>query len=525
MKNKIICLVLCIVALAASVVLLVDVINKDIPVINVPEKKEEKPDIPVKPDDAVSTVELSEDGVAAFADRIESFVERLAYGNDKSYETEIKYILNNAKTVGDWLAEQSDADGSAYYGKISTAFETAKSNAKNDSDFSQFVTNQLKALDEGAQGLDGERYPIFDTSSGGTLSLALLSINESLKYASFDHTNTFTVTVGGTALLGDRIGTADDKSFKHEYDKSAYSFPFYKLSSILAHDDLSLITLMAPFTESNATADGVLDPVKGHPSYAESLFGIDGVSIAPTEIMSYDKVGYDDTVASLIANNISYSVQEGSKFIDTAFGKVVYITFDLTDTEVSDDRMNINRELVKQAVTTEKDNGADLVIVQLHWNTRLRESTAYSADYLGTVTSPYEQHFDAYNKEIGREAIRAGADLVVGTGAHVVQGIELYRDKYIVYSPGNLTYSGNLDPDMANTAYAFMFSQTFTKTDDGVKPASTRIIPIVNNSEDSPLCPTPVFDAKADEIVSMVISQSSYFNEPVTSIDYIKINK
>jgi poly-gamma-glutamate synthesis protein (capsule biosynthesis protein) len=43
-------------------------------------------------------------------------------------------------------------------------------------------------------------------------------------------------------------------------------------------------------------------------------------------------------------------------------------------------------------------------------------------------------------KKVARRAISAGADLILGTHPHVVQGSEYYKDKYITYSMGNLIF-------------------------------------------------------------------------------------
>ena len=528
MKNKIICIALCVVALAASILLLTSIINRDDIVINIPDKKEENPTVnlpPVSPDG--EKVELSTNGVSAFAQRIEDFVERLAYKEDKSFAEETKFIVDNSKAVADWLEENGSVNEAGYYRLIADGLDRVSKGITTDIELSAFASRLLKDLRESASGLTSAEtvslYPALDTEVGGSLTLALISINDNAVISAQDKAATFTVTVGGGALLGDRIGTAQEKSFKNAHDNSSYGFPFYKLSPFFMNDDASFITLLAPLTESAEPSEDILDPVKGLPLYAESLKGIDFASISPSEILDYGQAGYDDTVKALSDNGITYSVQEGSAFNDTAFGKVVYITFDLTDTEVSIAQKDKNCDVISAAVNSERENGADLIVVQLHWNTRLRKSTAFSADYLGTVTSPYEQHFDAFNKEIGRAAIRAGADLVVGTGAHVLQGIELYRDRYIVYSSGNLTYSGSLDSEQANTAYSFLFRQTFVKENGENKVLSTRIIPVVNNSLDSPLCPTPVFDERADDIVEMLTYQSSYFADAIKEFNYVKI--
>ncbi len=60
---------------------------------------------------------------------------------------------------------------------------------------------------------------------------------------------------------------------------------------------------------------------------------------------------------------------------------------------------------------------ADAVVVSWHWG----------------VSMGY-QHLVPYQTELGRTAIDAGADLVVGHHPHTVQGIEVYRDKVIAYS-------------------------------------------------------------------------------------------
>jgi len=64
----------------------------------------------------------------------------------------------------------------------------------------------------------------------------------------------------------------------------------------------------------------------------------------------------------------------------------------------------------------------DLVIVSFHWGGELL------------------QYPKPYQLELAHNAIKVGADLVIGHHPHVVQGIELYRGKMIVYSLGNYIF-------------------------------------------------------------------------------------
>lgn len=60
----------------------------------------------------------------------------------------------------------------------------------------------------------------------------------------------------------------------------------------------------------------------------------------------------------------------------------------------------------------------------------------------GSFTSPIPlgpqfSKTEPYQKLFAREAIDAGADIVFGHGSHVLQGVEIYRDKPVIYCLGN----------------------------------------------------------------------------------------
>ena len=76
---------------------------------------------------------------------------------------------------------------------------------------------------------------------------------------------------------------------------------------------------------------------------------------------------------------------------------------------------------------------------------------------------------------IGRRAIEAGADIVVGHHPHIVQGIEKWEDTYILYSLGNLVFGGNYDPTERD-AYAARL--TFTVYEDRAEGPEMTIVPL-----------------------------------------------
>ena len=69
---------------------------------------------------------------------------------------------------------------------------------------------------------------------------------------------------------------------------------------------------------------------------------------------------------------------------------------------------------------------ADLVVVYLHWGLEKKE------------------YPERYQRELGHQLIDAGADVVIGSHPHVLQGFEYYKDRLIVYSLGNFIFSQNI---------------------------------------------------------------------------------
>lgn len=76
-------------------------------------------------------------------------------------------------------------------------------------------------------------------------------------------------------------------------------------------------------------------------------------------------------------------------------------------------------EAMRADISSAREN-ADLVVVALHKG--LVHTPASLADY---------------EREISRKAIEAGADIVIGHHAHILQGVEIYRGKPIFHGLGN----------------------------------------------------------------------------------------
>ena len=151
---------------------------------------------------------------------------------------------------------------------------------------------------------------------------------------------------------------------------------------------------------------------------------------------------------------------------------------------------------LKDNIAKVKADGAQLIVVIFHWGNE-------------TETVP-----DSNQTTLGRMAIDQGADLVCGHHPHVLQGIETYKGKNIVYSLGNFCFGGNSSPSDMDT---MIYQQTFTIDTDGVKNDNiTNIIPCsissaayegYNNYQ-----PTPAEGDEATRILDKINERSSWIS-------------
>ncbi len=74
---------------------------------------------------------------------------------------------------------------------------------------------------------------------------------------------------------------------------------------------------------------------------------------------------------------------------------------------------------------------------------RLKESCDYVVVYVHWGIEK-KDHPEEYQRSLGKQYIDAGADLVIGSHPHVLQGIEYYKGKPIVYSLGNFIFGSSI---------------------------------------------------------------------------------
>jgi Bacterial capsule synthesis protein PGA_cap len=179
------------------------------------------------------------------------------------------------------------------------------------------------------------------------------------------------------------------------------------------------------------------------PAYAKALAwaGIDLVSLANNHSNDYFRRGLDQTTQALEKAGIEYTGLPDQVTVVGVDGvSVAVVGFSPYPWNADMNDIPAARKLVRRAGA-----GADVVVVLMH-------AGAEGADMIHTPRGP-EVAFGELRGDIrtfAHAVVDAGADLVLGSGPHVIRGIERYKGRLIAYSLGNFagwdnfSLSGNL---------------------------------------------------------------------------------
>ena len=296
-----------------------------------------------------------------------------------------------------------------------------------------------------------------------------------------------TVSVVGDCTLG------TDEYFDYDTSLNAYYYSYGKdyfmqnVKSIFSADDLTIANFEGTLTDSENREDKQF-AFKAPAEFAGILKSgsIEAVNTANNHSHDYGEQSFSDTLAALDAEGIVHFGYD-----ETAVMEVKGIKVGLVGIYELNDHLERTEQL-KANIAKVKEEGAQLIIVIFHWGNEKEEVP------------------DSNQTTLGRLAIDEGADLVCGHHPHVLQGIETYHGKNIVYSLGNFCFGGNSYPSDMDT---MIFQQTFTIDENGVAADNvTNVIPCSISSDYgyNNYQPTPAEGDEAARILQKIEERSSW---------------
>lgn len=276
-----------------------------------------------------------------------------------------------------------------------------------------------------------------------------ISINDIIEESVGVEKGNLSITVTGDVMFGRNMPGV----------LSLDSSPYRYVDNVTGNTDILLVNTENPFTTSGDAVKPDV-PLKASPDYIPLLNGTSGMVIsanANNHVFDYGIEGMRDSIENLDSYGIAHigageNKAEATKPITIEKEGHKISIFNYMDSEnfqeydqsvmpkATDDGPGYsawdNEESVEQ-IRQAKENGSDIIIVYMH----------YGNEY---SRSPNENQ-----KEISHLAIDAGASAVVGSHAHVTQGIEMYNGKPIFYNLGNFMFDQS-NPN-THTAYFVEF--------------------------------------------------------------------
>ncbi len=218
-------------------------------------------------------------------------------------------------------------------------------------------------------------------------------------------------------------------------NREGYDFPFDSTRTIIKSADVAVANLEAPFSLTGTSFEKKYT-FKVPPVLAQGIknAGFDVLTLANNHMVDFGCEGVMNTRAALDSFGLFYCGAGANReqacspvYVDCMGVKVAFIAFSLTfpkefwADDTSCGTCFASERSLKRALA-ESEKNADVTIVSFHWGAEKM-----------TVPKDYQIH-------LAHSSIDAGADLVLGHHPHVLQGIEIYKNKLIAYSLGNYVF-------------------------------------------------------------------------------------
>jgi poly-gamma-glutamate capsule biosynthesis protein CapA/YwtB (metallophosphatase superfamily) len=276
------------------------------------------------------------------------------------------------------------------------------------------------------------------------------------------------ITIGfmGDVMLGRLVN--------EKISRAGYTYPWGNVLPLLKENTLNIINLETTLTISTQAVPKVFN-FKASPDKVKTLTegNITVTNIANNHILDFSYQGMIETIATLDKAHIRHvgagiNEDEARKPVILTFNDTTLGILGYTDNEPgwASSGLKPGTHYVKvgdirkiQEDIEKIRSKVDIVILSIHWGPNMRDK-------------PTQEFID-----FAHAIIDAGVDIFHGHSAHVVQGIEKYKNKLIMYDTGDFVDDYAVDELLRNDR-SFLFRVTVDKT----KIKHVQLIPVIISS-------------------------------------------
>lgn len=281
------------------------------------------------------------------------------------------------------------------------------------------------------------------------------------------------ITVGGDSVLGTRkTYEKSEDTFETYIEKNGYTWPYRHFLELFKKDDLTYVNLEGVFQDDETGYYYKEFSFRGPTEFAKILkeSAIEHVNIANNHFGDYKKSGEASTIAALEKEGIGYS---GFRNLYVYEKEGIKIGFAGCRETVYKEKATVVHHDIKEL----KALGCDVIIYSYHFG------------------KEYSPTHNKLQESMVKYAIKQGADIIIGTHPHCVQGIDYIDGALVMYSLGNFVFGGTLD---MRTFDAILGQLELRFKNGRYEGVNLRILPILTSGSAPKNDFSPVF-AKAED--------------------------
>jgi poly-gamma-glutamate capsule biosynthesis protein CapA/YwtB (metallophosphatase superfamily) len=268
------------------------------------------------------------------------------------------------------------------------------------------------------------------------------------------------------------------------------TYPFLLTQELFGKDDYTLVNLEGVLSDSSK---GINHDRKwnfrGYTKYADilTLGGIEAVTLGNNHSKDYSNYGLTQTKNTLTAAGIDYCDTKEICYYEKGDVKIAFLGFWET-------AFHSNKKWIKETIPKLKSQeSCDAVVVLYHGGNE------YSQNHSQTQTD--DLHY----------AIDCGADLCIGHHPHVIQGVEVYKNRTILYSLGDFCFGGNRKPrTIEYPTFIAGFELAFTSAGYQYQQLTIHPFHISGTAPRNNFQPCPALGADASEVLGLIQADTSF---------------
>ena len=312
---------------------------------------------------------------------------------------------------------------------------------------------------------------------------------------------TLTLTFTGDVTLGSEEAYRGRSTSFESYD-ALYGDAYFleNFQDLFQTDDLTVINLEGVISDSSAGENKKKEfRFRGAPELLNILkvSSVEACNLSNNHMQDYGDRGYQDTKAALQAADIAYFGYRDSYIFEKDGIRIAF--FGLVSPKFTTIFPDAKKEIAAM-----KADGVNAVVFIFHAGTEYGKTRNY------------------LQERYARSAIDAGADLVIMHHPHVLQGMEIYKNRTICYSLGNFCFGGNSRVKTSDSLMTAVVQADLTFSENGeYEGQQLRIYPahISGTYPESNFQPVRVTGEEADEVIARIQKDTKYTLNPYDADD------